>query len=373
MSLAPGEMLEIPLKTVLSDRSDASFGAIFRAAAVARLPEAGLIRVTGDDRVRWLNGMVTNSIGTLTPGQGCFNFLLNAQGRIQGTAYAFAEAGSLLLETDRAQVEPMLALLDRFIIMDDVELTDLSAERAGLLLAGPAAERSLRAAGLLAAELAELRAIESEWRGQRVRVQRMPGPVIPMYELWSSAAVISELREELLHAGAVEADEQSLEWLRMLEGRPRFGVDIRERELPQETAQTEALHFSKGCYLGQEIVERIRSRGSVHRVFGGFALEGELALPGAALTLKEKPVGELTSIARLPAFPGFPDGLSLALGYARREALEAGEPLRYAAGGGYGMARPVRVPIRPEALAGAYPTTALERIQSTSLERIQST
>ena len=113
----------------------------------------------------------------------------------------------------------------------------------------------------------------------------------------------------------------------MLEAVPRFGVDIRDKDLPQETAQTRALHFSKGCYLGQEIVERIRSRGQVHRTFTQFAWEGNPPAAGAELLAEGKSVGVLTSVAAEPI-----DGERLALGYVRREALERRLPLQYAGG-----------------------------------------
>jgi folate-binding protein YgfZ len=128
--------------------------------------------------------------------------------------------------------------------------------------------------------------------------------------------------------GATPVSSEALEALRILEGTPRYGIDIRNNEtahdLPQETGQTRALHFSKGCYLGQEIVERIRSRGNVHRTFSGFSLTGALPEPGAVLTAEGKPVGELTSVAAIP----LPESstqpahiVQLALGYVRREAL----------------------------------------------------
>ena len=106
--------------------------------------------MTGDDRVRWLNGMVTNSVQALTPGEGAYTFLLSAQGRIQGDATIWAEADRLLLQTSAAQVAPLLSLLDRFIIMDDVELADLTAEAHGLLIAGPNAIEALASIGLAA-------------------------------------------------------------------------------------------------------------------------------------------------------------------------------------------------------------------------------
>ena len=125
-----------------------------------------------------------------------------------------------------------------------------------------------------------------------------------------------------MHAGAQPVGYQALELLRITEGVPAYSQDIRDRELPQETEQKHALHFSKGCYIGQEIVERIRSRGNVHRGFTGFTLTAPVPV-GTKLLKDGKEVGELTSIAALPS------GQQIALGYIRREAasseLQAGE------------------------------------------------
>jgi aminomethyltransferase len=117
----------------------------------------------------------------------------------------------------------------------------------------------------------------------------------------------------------------ALELYRIVRGIPRFGIDLRERDLPQETGQQHALNFTKGCYIGQEIVERIRSRGNVHRMFTGFEVQGrpaaQLPAPGTKVRANDKDVGEITSAARIP----FPSGeRTLALGYMRREAAPPG-------------------------------------------------
>ena len=152
--------------------------------------------------------------------------------------------------------------------------------------------------------------------------------MVPRFELWSVAPEpVEALQDALVRAGAALSTVDDLEVLRIAEGIPRFGQDIRERELPQETAQQRALHFNKGCYLGQEIVERIRSRGNVHRTFAQFALTGAPAAPGTALTAEGKQVGELTSVASAPI-----GGELLALGFVRREALERGLPIEYGGG-----------------------------------------
>ena len=319
-----------------------SLAALLKGAGVIALDDVGWIRATGSDRVRWLNGMVTNAIQELKPGAGNYNFLLNAQGRIQADATVFAEADALLLETAAASVPDVMKMLDHYIIMDDVELSDTTAERAGLLVAGPQAAAVLEAIGLTTVGIEQLARKSAVWHGSEVIVLQAYSPLVPRFELWAAAATCSALQDAMSAAGAVICEPRSLEWLRILEGVPRYGVDIRERELPQETAQDRALHFAKGCYLGQEIVERIRSRGNVHRTFSGFRLDGVLPDAGVALLAEGKPVGELTSVAAVPLPGDLNTTVQLALGYVRREALERSVPLVYEGG----VAIPVSLPFK---------------------------
>ncbi len=311
-----------------TNEAAAGLHALRTAAAWMPLRDTGWIAVTGDDRVRWLNGMVTNSVQALTTGQGAYTFLLSAQGRIQGDAVVWAEADRLLLQTDRSQVQPLLDLLDRFIIMDDVELAAI--ERHGIALAGPAAAAVLDGFDLAAPQL-ELHARTLRWQDQAATVLHAYSPVVPRYEVWFDQQLGADQMTAVL-ASEAEAPTTSFDLLRILEQRPRFAAadgagDLRDRDLPQETAQVRALHFAKGCYLGQEIVERIRSRGQVHRTFTGFVLHGEPPAPGTELLADGKTVGLLTTIASQDI-----DGERLALGFVRREAMERGTPLHYDGG-----------------------------------------
>ena len=305
--------------------------ALLGSAAYAPIADRAWIRVTGEDRVRWLNGMVTNSVQSLTPGQGNYNFVLNAQGQIQGDADIYAQPKELLLETGAAQVQTLSATLDRFIIMDDVELSPIPTDDRGVLVAGPNAASLLDQLGI-AADLPELTLTERFWRGSSLTLIHAYSPVVPRFELWADPAVIAQIEQQLRAEAIPHAEPTSLEWLRTLEGTPRFSTDIRGRELPQETAQTRALHFSKGCYLGQEIVERIRSRGKVNRTFAGFRLHGTSPAPGTALFTDGKPVGELTTVSDIPPCAPFPQGARLALGYLRREVFEQHRELTYDGG-----------------------------------------
>jgi len=120
--------------------------------------------------------------------------------------------------------------------------------------------------------------------------------------------------EALAAAGATPVGAEALELWRIVAGIPRYGIDIRERDLPQETGQEHALNFTKGCYIGQEIVERIRSRGAVHRGFTGFCFTGPTPPAGTKIERDGREVGEITSVAVLPS------GQAVGLGYLRREA-----------------------------------------------------
>jgi folate-binding protein YgfZ len=356
---------ELPAVFDAPDRA-IQLSALLSGAGFAALDRTGWIRVTGEDRVRWLNGMVTNAIQGLAPGEGCYNFVLNAQGRIQGDLTAFAQTDELLLETDLQGLPGLIATLDHFIIMDDVELSDISAERKGVVLAGPRAAVILEGLGLFSGQIPSLILQTATWQGAAVEVIHAHSPMVERYELWSDERTIDRISEELTAAGAVPVLPESLEDLRILEGTPRYGTDIRNsetaRDLPQETGQTRALNFSKGCYLGQEIVERIRSRGAVHRTFTGFQLDGSLPITGTVLTGAEpgadgKPVGELTSVAAIELPEAlFPSGeVRLALGYLRREALADaqahGLPLHYPGG----VATPIALPWAPGRAAGRPP------------------
>ncbi len=325
-------MAELSITVEEASSTTHALAALLSRAGVTGLgPDSdggGWIAVTGEDRVRWLNGMVTNSVQALTPGEGAYSFLLSAQGRIQGDTTIWAEADRLLLQTSAAQVEPLMTLLDRFIIMDDVELADLTPEAHGLLVAGPNAVETLASAGLATRSSKLLKRQTVIWQGQGFVLVNAYSPLVPRFEVWSNdAGSIAALQASLLAAGAAGCSQADVELLRIAEGTPRFGVDLRDRDLPQETAQTRALHFNKGCYLGQEIVERIRSRGNVHRTFTRFALHGDAPAPGTPLMVEDKPVGELTSIASTLI-----NGQRLALGFVRREALERGSPLTYTGG-----------------------------------------
>jgi folate-binding protein YgfZ len=299
----------------------AEFHALLSGCGVYELQRAK-IALTGSDRVRWLNGMVTNNVRDLAPNHGVYCFVLNAQGHIQSDLYAYNLRDSLLLDTGADQREHLLAHFDKFIIMDDVEVADRSATLAAIGVTGPMAQQVIRAAGILTTDLAPLEVCapkcECACDCLQCTVVRSDDPTGNSLEIWLAPDKLKSTRDALVAAGATAVGTDAVERRRIRLGIPRYGADIRERDLPQETGQMRALSFTKGCYLGQEIVERIRSRGAVHRNLTAFAVDGPLPAAGTKIHADTKEVGEITSATILP----LPNGdRAVALGYLRREAV----------------------------------------------------
>jgi aminomethyltransferase len=310
----------------------ASFGdpaeelnALRTGSAFFDLSFRGMLILTGDDRVRWLNGMVTNNVRDLPLNHGNYSFILNAQGRIQGDLIAYNRGEYVLVTTERSQIPAISEFFDRYIIMDDVEVTDVSDKLTAIGIAGPSAKTTLGAAGLLLPEMQPGEVVDTDWNNIGVSIARGLAPTVDWYEIWFHPDNGTAIWSALKRAGARPIGTTALEWYRLLLGIPMYGRDVTERYLPQETGQLRALHFSKGCYIGQEIVERIRSRATIHRVFTGFEIEGPAPSRGTPVFGPEKQLGEITSAAVIPLSSG---PRTFALGYLRVEANTAGNNIR---------------------------------------------
>jgi folate-binding protein YgfZ len=300
----------------------AEFSALLSASGIYDLSLKAKVALTGRDRVRWLNGMVTNNIRDLAVGNGVYAFLLNPQGHILGDLYAYNRGDSLMIDTDQSQSDKLLATFDHYIIMDDVEVANISDKLIAIGVAGPKAREVLLAAGLEIGTLGPLQFVDLSWHNLPITVVRGDNASLESYELWLPPAQLTIVRDSLQNAGATPVSSAALELLRIAAGIPRYGPDIRERDLLQETEQLRAVHFSKGCYIGQEIVERIRSRGNVHRKFTGFEVQGALPALGAKIQAEGRDIGEITSVASLPLAER---ERVVALGYIRREIATPGK------------------------------------------------
>lgn len=283
-----------------------------QSAAWFDLSGRGKIRAYGEDRARLLHAMTTNHVQQLTPGQGCYAYFLSAQGRILGDVNIFCREDDFLLDTEPDTRHKLYQHLDQFIIADDVTLEDLTDGTATIAVEGPAAADTLQRAGS-ALPPAEPEGGWTAWGSRMVANVSYSG----RSGLWVFAPVEEKpaVIEELERAGAVAADLEAANVVRLEHGRPRYGHDISERYLAQEANQPRALHFSKGCYLGQEIVERVRSRGQLHRRLLPVVIDTDAPpAPGTKLQADGKDAAEITSAAYSPGL-----GKTVALAYVRMD------------------------------------------------------
>jgi len=294
------------------------YEALRQAAAWLDLSGRTVLAVRGEDRVRWLHAMVTNHVAQLEPGHGCYTFLLNAQGRILADANILCLRHQFLLDLEPEVREAIFAHLDKHIIADDVVLEDWSDRLVIFAVEGPQSAAALGKMGLPAPETEFGHQEHEEFRVARLSATGLPG-----FRIFAPVAMRDALRDRLVQAALTEADGEAVHTVRLEQGRPRYGEDITDQRLPHETQLLHAVHFTKGCYIGQEIVERVRARGQVHKLLVRLTIEGVGAPPpGTRIVSGGQDVGEITSAAWSPAL-----GRVVALGYVRREALEAGEAL----------------------------------------------
>jgi folate-binding protein YgfZ len=292
---------------------DPGYRALREGAAWLDLPGRGHIRASGEDRARLLHALSTNHIAQLQTGEGCCAFFLNAQGRILADANILCFSEALLLDTEPETRQLLYEHVDRYIIADDVTLEDLTDGMAVIGLEGPEA---VRVAAALNAPIPEVPYAHSAW-GHRT-VARLSSTGALGFRIFAPAGEREELIRELEAARAVAARPEAARTVRIELGKARYGEDVTDKHLVQETQLLHAVNFDKGCYLGQEIVERVRSRGLVHRLLMPLRLDTtEVPPPGARIEAGDREAGEITSAAFSPA-----EGGVVALGYVRREFID---------------------------------------------------
>lgn len=300
---------------------DRGYQALREGAAWLDLSGRGRIRIAGEDGGRLLHAMVTNHVQQLEPGQGCYAFFLNAQGRILGDMNLLRFADSFLLDTEPETRRSSYEHLDKYIIADDVTLEDVTGKTTDIGLEGPGSAGVLSALG---APVPEAPWSHGQW-GTRV-VARLSSTGAPGFAILAPRGEQAEVAGQLEAAGAVAASPEAARIVRLELGRPRYGEDISDQHLPQETQLLHAIHFTKGCYLGQEIVERIRSRGGVHRFLVRLAIDAREPPPtGTKISAGGTEVGEITSAIYSPAA-----GRVVALGYIRLGGFPKDAPLEAA-------------------------------------------
>jgi len=326
-----------------------------RGAALFPMAHRGLLEVRGEDRVRWLDGMISGDVGALVaagPGAGCYATLLTNRGAIVADLHVGLLGETFLLESAREAMPRIRQTLERYIIADDVTLRDLGEESVSWGLEGPLAEAILEAATGDPQRLAEEAWAERRIAGHPVRVAAFGFSGESAFQLHmppaAADAVLAALdaaaREVGLESGLLRGDPAALEVLRVEAGIPLLGAELDEEVLPPEARLERAIATGKGCYVGQEIVARLRSRGQVNHLLVGLRIESaELPAVGTTLQAEGRQTGEITSAVVSPS-----EG-PIALGYVRRAHAEAETRVDYEGGSARVAALPFVRPSAPRA------------------------
>ena len=289
--------------------------------------ERGLLVLTGADRATWLHNLVTNTVKTLEPNTGNYAFATDVKGRVQFDANTLVLTDQVWLDVDREALPGIVAHLSRYRIIEDVQIQDATSEHARLGCTGPEAVRVATALGVsnftALPALASVALLEADMRLVRHDFAGMPG-----FELVLPAARAAEIWDRMVEAGARPAGFAVLDALRVEAGIPWFGRDIDDQVIPPETGHVErGISYHKGCYIGQEVMERMRARGILARRLVRLSAppNGELSLP-AEMRSGDSVVGRVTSLVPHPT-----EQRRIGLGYLKTAveptaALVAGDP-----------------------------------------------
>jgi folate-binding protein YgfZ len=298
------------------------YDALLRGTAFVRRTDRGVVRLRGGDRVTWLQGLVTNDVAAIAKGMRVYNAYLTPQGRMITDMWVLPTVDALLLDVPAPLAGSLATRLDGLIFAEDVQVDDASAEMAVLQVFGAAAEDGADDAD--GADAAEARLPEAT-AGAAIQL-RDPTYVVPSCAVYVPVAEQSRFIANLSRSH-VEVGLDALEVLRVEAGIPRFLADMTEDTIPLEAGLAErAISFTKGCYVGQEVIVRVTTRGGgrVARKLVGLLVEDGADPPpaSAAIHAGERAVGRVTSAVFSPRRSGV-----IALGYVHRDFTEPGTRL----------------------------------------------
>lgn len=327
----------------------AEHAALRQAAGVLDLSSRGRLCVLGADRERFLNGQVTNDVKALGPGQGCYAAIVNAKGRMESDVFIYRLAEEFLLDFEPGLSQALSFRLEKYVISDDVQIADAAPYYGLLSVQGPQAAEVV--AGLRlgveppAKPLTMVSVQNSDWG--EIYLAHQPRLGQPGFDLFVPVAALATAAETLIAAaqtvGGCAAGWDAFEMARIEMGIPRFGADMDATNLPPEAGiEDRAVSYTKGCYIGQEVIARLRTYGQVSRRLRGLRLADDLpCLPtrGNPLFKDGREVGFVTSAVRSPAL-----NANIALGYVRRECNAIGTELTLRTASGESLTRIVPLP-----------------------------
>jgi folate-binding protein YgfZ len=318
------------------------------ALGVIDLSARGRLCLLGADRARFLHGQVTNNVRDLAVGRGCYAALVTAKGKIQSDLNIYALADELLLDFEPVLTQTISARLEHYVIADDVQMVDVSSHYGLWSVQGPCSAHALPKLGFEPLPAAPFQF--TQWKHPvmgDIYCINQPRLLSQGYDLFVPAPAMAAIGDQLLSLarqfGGRLCGWQALETRRIECGIPRFGVDMDESNLAPETGIEErAISYNKGCYIGQEVISRLKTYGQVAKSLRGLRLDPaltQLPVRGAKLFSGEKDVGYITSALLSPTL-----GRPIALGYVRREHNHLGAQLMWRSAAGDSPAEIVPLP-----------------------------
>lgn len=304
-------------------------------AGLIDLSSRGRITVGGLEAVQFLNGLITNDMKMLLEDTWMPAVFPNAQGRLVASVRVMrlkdidtgkATCPSYLIDTEAASHQSVLKILQRFTLAGDFRVNDVTDESAQFSVQGKKAENVVQSVfGDAVKNLAERGAIKTSWNGTEVTVVRATQTSAKGFEFIVNTADARRLRQALVDAGATPVGENAYEVLRIEAAVPRYGLDMDETNVVTETNLDEAVSYTKGCYIGQEIIARIKYRGHVAKKLTGlsFADKVDIASGDVVKSSDNKDIGRITSATYSPQLKR-----TIALGYVKYGYLAADTPVK---------------------------------------------
>jgi len=323
--------------------------ALRESAGVLDLSFRGRLCVVGVDRARFLHGQVTNNIKDLKPGQGCYALLTTNKGKLQSDMNVHCLADELLLDFEPGLTAKIIERLEKFVVADDAQMVDVASHYGLLSVQGPQAApvvAALRLFGALPEKPFQSVKASDPTLGE-LYLANLPRTGTAGFDVFVPVAAMGAVADKLIAAvkqsGGSASGWTALELTRIEAGIPRFGADMDETNLPQEAGvEARAVSFNKGCYIGQEVINRIRTMGQVSRALRGLRLvdaAGKLPVRGDKLFHGGKEVGYITSAVSSPTLRA-----NIALGYVRKECNAVGSELALRTDAGEWPVRVVELP-----------------------------
>jgi folate-binding protein YgfZ len=298
---------------------DRDYRVLRSGAGIVECTERVRLRISGSSRAKFLQGILTNDVNTLSPGRGLYAAVLTGKGKMQADLTVYALSDWWWVDGEPELSEKLPGLLSRYTIGTDADVSNMAGTHSIFSIYGPNAPRVLAAAFPgLSVPLGNLAVSEMDWNGHHLIIADSAYPGTPGFKILAQTEAIEPARRAVLAAGAGVVDPGALEVVRIESGVPRFGIDMSEENFPPEARIEErAISYTKGCYMGQETIARIKTYGHVNRLLVGLHADTDRPVRAGTRIIsaddESKDIGYVTSSVASPAL-----GRVITLGYVHR-------------------------------------------------------